>query len=102
MTSQTKYLIEFSDVLAFAFRCKECGITVSVPITGNVKANKFEKCPSCDEPWLVNNEDTLASTFNELRSHLRGMGENMKRRDAAKGGFSLAIEISVPASSDKG
>jgi|SRR5579872_3937825 len=101
MTSQTKHLIDFSDILAFAFKCKQCGVVVSLPIAGNTKDKRLDKCPSCDEPWLVSDSEKLTDTFDQLRNHIRGFTQDMERRQKRSGGFSLSIEISAPASSGK-
>ena len=90
MTSQTKYLIDFSDILALAFKCRTCGGSVSMPISSYAKENKLKTCPSCDEPWL---EGSAVETYDKLRATLRGIAEEMKRKEGSKGGFTLAIEV---------
>ena len=100
MTSQSKYLIELSDLLAFTFTCKQCGVSVSVPIAGDTKANRLDKCPTCDEPWLtIPNVNTLSLTFEKLQWTLKTMAQAMKEREESKCGFTLALEISAPVSS---
>jgi predicted Zn-ribbon and HTH transcriptional regulator len=100
MTSQQKRMIEFSDLVAFCFTCKECGVSLSIPASANLKNERPSKCPSCDEVWMTPSTGSVARflEFKEALLKLRVSIENDKTN-----GFILAIEISPdPISTAKG
>ena len=83
-------MIEFSDLVAFCFTCKECGVSLSIPAPATLKSDRPAKCPSCDEVWMTPATGSVARflEFKEALLKLRASIENGKTN-----GFTLAIEI---------
>jgi hypothetical protein len=102
MTYQHKKLLEISDIAAFSFTCKQCGISLSVPVLSEPKKGKLDKCPACDEPWLATADGNL-QVVEDLRKAFKIFSERLSGKGT---GFKFALEIpaepvSVPASISK-
>jgi len=84
-------MIEFSDLVAFCFTCKECGVSLSIPASATLKNERPAKCPSCDEVWMTPATGSVARflEFKESLLKLRDSIENGKTN-----GFILTIELS--------
>lgn len=97
MTSQTKLYIEMTDMLALRCDCKECGASLSIPLT-NTAGNSLLACPKCRKAWARqegNNTYELAlNDFGQKVQELKLLTPMI--------GFKLFIEIvSDRASSGK-
>jgi hypothetical protein len=97
MTSQQKRTIEISDLVAFCFTCKQCGVSLSIPISATLKNDRPSRCPSCDEQWATYPLGSVGR-FLELKFALMKLSESIGESDR----FTFSIEIaSDPASTAK-
>lgn len=98
MTSQQKRTIELSDITAFCFTCKQCGVSLSIPASATLKHERPAKCPSCDEQWMIPATGSIRK-FVDFKEALTKLRESIGENDR----FTLAIEIaSDPVSTSKG
>lgn len=100
MTHQQKRMLEISDLMAFCLTCKECGVSLSIPASANLKTERPAKCPSCDEVWMTPSTGSMARLleFKEALMKLKASIGNFGEKD----GFSVMIEIaSDPVSTSK-
>ena len=96
MTSQTKHYIEASDILSVRCDCKECGASLSLPLTVNLAESLF-KCPNCKKPWVRFEGGTHEFVINALAENIGKLKELLP--GAA---FKIHFEISSdPASTGK-
>jgi Zn-finger nucleic acid-binding protein len=90
MTYQQKKSLEISDIKAFCFICKECGVSLSIPTTASLKSGRLEACPTCDEPWLnssTGNIKALMAFKDALATLAFAVGDGSKSR------FTFSLEI---------
>ena len=92
MTHQHKRLIELSDIKSFNFVCKQCGVSLSVPVAGEMKRGKLYTCPHCDSPWLDRN-DTAISAIADLKKSMAAMISVLQGWANRPEGFQFALEI---------
>lgn len=52
MTSETRTLIELTDVIGIEFECRNCKAKVLYPFQEKYY-HLSEKCPNCGEAWLL-------------------------------------------------
>jgi hypothetical protein len=98
MTVQTKHFIELTDLLALRFTCKECGSTLSLPLSDTklIKPqNKrfLDECPSCQCAWASLNGTTFEPVITKAASALNQLREAMHGDPPVPMGFSLLLEI---------
>jgi hypothetical protein len=51
MTSETRILIEPTDISAIEFQCLHCGVKILYPLGGIDRLS--DKCPNCYQPWFA-------------------------------------------------
>ena len=99
MTSQTKYYVELSDILALRCECKRCHATVSLPIVRDARTNGLYNCPNCNEPWMVfqqgQSSQSIDPTVRDFMNSLTKLGEVIRRTEdlLKEGGFALSLEV---------
>jgi hypothetical protein len=99
MTSQTKYYIELSDILAVRCECKRCGATVSLPIVEDVRTNRLYGCPNCNEPWTVFQQGQAGQSIDpSLRAFLNTLSSfkdvlQRTQQLLGDGGFVFSLEV---------
>jgi Zn-finger nucleic acid-binding protein len=91
MTIQQKRMIELSDILAFQLICKECGVSLSIPVSSNLKNERPSKCPSCDEVWMTPVTGSIRKLL-DLKEVLISLKSSIGNGSADR--FNLMIEIS--------
>jgi predicted RNA-binding Zn-ribbon protein involved in translation (DUF1610 family) len=102
MTEHQKRSIEISDILAFCFTCNQCGSSLSIPVSGDMKRGKLYTCPNCDTAWLSQNEDAVIALAN-LTKYLSSLGSIVRTWANRPEGFRFSFEIaSDPVSTGKG
>ena len=87
MTSQTKVYIEMSDILSLRCDCKECGASLSLPLSFGV-AKSMLACPKCRKPWLQYEGGTYQITVDEFAKTIEALKHILPTV-----GFKLYIEI---------
>lgn len=53
MTSETRTLIELTDIAGIEFECRKCGAKVLYPLAKH-HDRLADICPNCYEPWFLN------------------------------------------------
>lgn len=89
MTFETKYLIDFPDILALEFECKneKCHAKVTLSL-GDSK--RMMECPVCHSDWLLP-QTREEESIRLLVGALRDATENLKGRP-----FSLRLQVVAP------
>jgi hypothetical protein len=64
MTTETKTLIDFTDILAIQYQCTKCRTTFAVPIS--MAIDHPMKCFNCREEWYTFPDDNNRAAFNKL------------------------------------
>lgn len=98
MTRQTKIYIAVSDLLAVRFECNHCGGSISVPMGKEVRVEKLQACPNCNEPWTAFGEGRSRRVIDE---EIRGFVTSVQALDGlfrSLGELGFALSIEVPAS----
>jgi len=93
MTSQTKKFIEFSDILAFRFRCQGqgCGAELTLPLQANFSRDRgADKCPNCGADWLLVSSGSSGSSVAQL---LERIAQSMEQISQWPGRFELTLEV---------
>jgi hypothetical protein len=54
MVSETRTLIEMTDIVGIEFACRKCGAKILYPLAEHYN-RLSEKCPNCYEPWFTKN-----------------------------------------------
>jgi hypothetical protein len=99
MTSQTKYYVELSDILALRCECKRCNSTISLPFAQMMRTESLYNCPNCNESWTVFNHGQMGGSLDKP---IRAFMESLKQLDDAlhhrselsgDGGFLLSLEV---------
>lgn len=61
MNTKSKTLIGFGEIAAFHFRCKTCGVELSIPLREDfTRTRTAHKCPGCGDSWLAVNDGSAA------------------------------------------
>jgi hypothetical protein len=110
MTIQTKRFIDLTDILAVRFTCKNCGATMSLPITDSKLTNGapastlLNECPSCHERWAYlmspAGGKNYAAAVIEATAALNRL-RNLLHGDVAPLGFTLSVEIAPDVATDQ-
>ena len=105
MTSQTKYYVELSDILAVRCECKHCHATVSLPFGRDVRTEGLYSCPSCNEPWTkvgLGENQSIDSSIRTFMDSVNKFREVLQRTDElrGKGGFVLSLEVHTETDSN--
>ena len=102
MTSQTKHLIEPSDIIALRFECKHCHASLTV-LAGDLENRNLQVCPNCKRGWALLSETSYEAAFSEfvavlarLTHVLYGHGQ----LPPAPLGFTMTLEINSPESTE--
>ncbi len=88
MTSQTKYYIEVSDIVALRFECRTCRAVLTLPLVADIGKSVL-RCPKCKNGW----------TQMEHASHEPLIEEFVRQVDTLAHivpglGFSFSLELS--------
>ena len=101
MTTQAKYFINPSDLVAVRFECRNCHTSVSVAIQERIGIEAMTICPSCRQPWLSLPSTSIMPTVanfvkaaNGLATALREWRQSLDAASVA--GFDLQVEIKGP------
>jgi hypothetical protein len=99
MTSQTKYFIDVSDIIALRFECKHCHATTSLPISSDIRIESLRACPNCNEPWARMNESSIEIAIKKFVDNFKEFEAVLRRRNefAPDRGFILSVEIRAVA-----
>ncbi len=105
MTSQTKYYVELSDILAVRCECKHCHATVSLPFGRDVRTEGLYSCPGCNGPWTKLGPGENRSIDSSVRTFVDSMNkfrEILQRANElqGKGGFVLSLEVRMETDSN--
>lgn len=92
MTYQHKRLIELSDIKGLNFICKQCGVSLSIPASGELKKGKLATCPHCDSPWL-SHADLAVIAVADLKKALSEMSAVLQTWANRPEGFQFSFEI---------
>lgn len=99
MTIQTKRFIELPDIVALRLECNDCGTTICVLVSKEVKVKTIHSCPNCQKPWLTlptgsTIEPTVTKCIESIKetiTALQSWEQQMKAADFP--GFKLTLEI---------
>src|SRR5436305_10181708 len=98
MTSEAKYFIEVSDMIALRFECRRCQATVVLSLGAvQVNVNKLRVCPNCDASWLqIPDGATIESRVKKFADELKGFQNALETWFSHLGdetGFRFSVEI---------
>ena len=90
MTTQTKYFMELSDVLAFRFECPKCHCSTIIPIKDFNTVPKT--CPNgCGREWEQLHTHGVTEAFNEWIAVIRLIQDRTSQL-----GLLFSVEITEP------
>lgn len=81
MTSETRVLIELSDIAGIEFECQKCSTKILYPLAKQYD-RLAEKCPNCFEPWFEDapnrhpSEPKTSELVQRTISSLRGISNS--------------------------
>jgi transcription elongation factor Elf1 len=97
MTTQPKRFIEWSDILALRFECKDCGSELLISslrdLSKREEQGKLSNCPVCRKPWASVNGSTCELAIAEFLSALNKVRGLIGSQGTFPAGFSMTIEI---------
>jgi len=100
MTSQTKKFIEPSDILGLRLDCADCGATLLLPISHEVKIKQIYVCPHCQIPWVkLPNGSTAELAIAECMERIKTLSQLLGSGQFE--GFSLLLEIKEEIKHDR-
>ena len=70
MTSETRILLEMTDILGIEFECRKCKAKILYPLQDHYE-RLAEKCPNCFEPWFLAPADQSANEVKKIFATLR-------------------------------
>ena len=93
MTIQTKQYIDLSDVVAFRFDCKQCGATLSLPLSDPRQKLALQHCPNCKTAWTMTTGLDYNQLISDFRESLKRMGEITQEDSPHKLEFTMVLEV---------
>jgi hypothetical protein len=78
MTTEQRVYITVNELLEIEFRCKECHVVFSWPITSG--GFQIDNCPGCNREWLSRGVDQRRTNLNHLLIALRALS-NLSESD---------------------
>ena len=98
MTIQTKQYIDLSDVVAFRFDCKQCGATLSLPLSDPRPKLALEHCPNCKTAWTMKTGVDYNRVISDFRESLKRVSEIMPEDSPHKLEFTMVLEVKPESS----
>lgn len=97
MTTQTKKLINLSDILAFNFACKGCGTSLSISpkeYLGSRRGGVLGECPVCGRHWAQAGGSTCEPTIQKFIESLDRLCQTLEGKESSfPAGFVMSLEI---------
>ena len=95
MTTQTKQFIELTDIVAFRFNCKNCGSTLSLPVSDERTRLVLDLCPNCKTQWAMTHGIAPDQFILGFREALKRIQATMVKDSKLE--FTMMLEIAPEA-----
>lgn len=88
MTSETRIMVNLSDMQAIDLRCKACGGSVGINPTWRKVHLIPISCPTCGEPWMSDK----SPTHDAISEFLQAIKTILEKEET----FKFDVRVSVP------
>jgi hypothetical protein len=96
VTTQTKKLIELSDILALHFKCKhnDCKAALTISALHDLRTGTLYSCPVCKESWALVNGSGCELTIKDFLCAFQKLQSTLSDKSGAfPAGFALRLEV---------
>jgi predicted RNA-binding Zn-ribbon protein involved in translation (DUF1610 family) len=93
VTSETRILIDLTDIRAVEFECPKCDARISYPVDKRVD-RLADKCPNCYEPWIQENANRFPGSPSVADGIMRTM--EMLHTIATSSDVKARVRLHIP------
>jgi DNA-directed RNA polymerase subunit RPC12/RpoP len=101
MTSETRILVDITDIAGVEFKCKHCGAQILYPIEHLDTKRIVRICPNCNEEWFVYGGDAETNSFDLVRQFILGL-KMLLTKESIKAQISWQVNCPKGASKSEG
>ena len=97
MTIQTKNYIDLADITTFRFDCKNCGATLSFPVSDTRAKLALDQCPNCRATWALRPGLSHSEIILQFRDVLKRLQTIMGEDYPDPLNFTMKLEVNPDA-----
>jgi hypothetical protein len=97
VTSETRTLVDITDIAGVEFKCKHCDAQILYPIERLDPERLLRNCPNCKEEWFFFGGDLKTNDFDLLRQFVIGL-KMLLSRESIKAQISWQVKCPKDAS----